>query len=269
MKIEKIFLKAIFGFAFLALFTFLSSTSSYAAVNLPSINISKTSNSYSRTFSVTSTGELKVTVKVAVKGFFGSGGSSRYRVQLMRGSSVVDTEYVTTNTTFKNVYLRYLVSSCSKTGTYRVRIRNVSSVNPQPGVANFMPFNPPIAETKTFTLSQFGITQGNTLNRDIPEYREPKSGGRIEVTATWGSSCNLDPAGCRLLFRLKRNNTTVAYSSGYTWNTVFASNSKKMRIVYNIPASQVEGDWKLQVIGNQNGDAANVIPKIKFTPACK
>ncbi len=270
MRMEKMFLKLGFSFTLFVLFGVLSSVSIYGSnTRLPSINIKKGSTyAYSKPFYVTGKGELKITVRVAVKGFFGSGGSSRYRVALMREKSEVDVKYVTTSTSGKNVYLRYPISSCSRTGKYQIRIRNYSSQNPQPGAASFRPFNRPIKQIINYTMPGFAVPQGHRVTRDIYNHREPKGTGRLEITGNWSSDCYLSPTKCKLIFRLKSNNQTVAYKSGYPITSLYPSN-QRMRIIYNVPANRVGSDWKLEVIGSSIGSASNVTPKLYFIPDCR
>ncbi|MBK9155601.1 MAG: hypothetical protein IPM25_15560 [Chloracidobacterium sp.] len=242
----------------------------HASVNLSSFEVPKNGGwAYSQTFNVSGTGELKFAAKVAVKGFMGSGGNSEYQVQLLRGTTMVDSKTVVTNTQFKEVWLRFVLTSRSHTGTYRVRIRNTSNINPQAGTANFATFDPPTATAISGNLDRFGITQGNVLFREIDPKYEPDSIGSYILTATWGSTCNLDPAGCKLKFEILRNGAVVATKTGYTYTTPFAPTSQKMRIVHQVQQNQIGGNWRLRVTGSSIGDAANIIPKVQFNPACQ
>jgi len=254
----------------MVLFGTAGSSAAYSSVKLNSFEIPKSGAwAFSQTFTVPMTGELKFAAKVAVKGFMGSGGNSEYQVQLLRGNTVVDSETVVTNTQFKPVWLRYVISGCNTTGTYRVRIRNTNNINPQAGTANFDPFDPPSASPVSGNLDRFGITQGNVLMREIDSKYEPSAPGLYVLTATWGSTCNLDPAGCKLKFELLRNGALIAIRTAYTYTTPFAPASQKMRIAHNVSSSQAGGDWKLRVTGSSIGDAANIIPKVQYTPACQ
>lgn len=268
MKSEIFLSKILLGLALLLIIPTVVS----AAVKLPNRSISS-SGTYSRTpsFAVTDTGELKVTVRVRVKGFFGSGGSSSYRVQLMRGNTVVDTETVVTNSSFANANLRYVLTNCHQTSSnYYIRMRNTSSVNPQPGEAQFVPFDPPRSVSKQYSMAQFGVVQGNRVNRDIPQYMEPEgSGGTLLITATWKSFCGFDLAGCRLIFILKRNGSQVAQANGYSLNSIPMKNKPKMRLGYSVPASQVGSNWSLEVRGSSSGNVQDVRPMVTFTPRCQ
>ncbi len=264
MRLKNNLLKLTMCFIFFALVGTISSVSIYAnSVRLPSINIAKgTKYAYSKSFWVTNKGELKVTVKVAVAGFFGSGGTSRYRVVLMRENREVQVKYVTTSAAGKNVYLRYVVSNCNQKGRYKIRIRNYSSSNPQPGVANFNPFYPPILKMTSYNMSSFSVSKKRTVIRDIPRQHEPKSLGRLILTANWagGTNCFLSPGGCRLGFRLKRNNK-------YTYLQPNVS-SGNFKIEFNLRRSEIGGDWKVEVIGSPNGNVSNVRTRIRFFPKC-
>jgi hypothetical protein len=270
MNAEKFLRKVILVFGLLVFFGGSSSTAVYASVSLKSFEIPKNGHwAYSENFSVSMKGELKFAARVAVKGFMGSGGSSEYQVQLVRGTTVLDDKKVTTNTQFKDVWLRYVLAACNSTGNYRVRIRNVSNGNPQAGTANFAPFDPPTSAPISANLSRFGITQGNVLDREIDPKFEPQSPGIFTLTATWGSMCKLDPAGCQLRFQILRNGASIAARTGYTYTTPFAAADKKMRIVHTVQPSQAGGNWELRVTGSSIGDASNVIPKVQFTPTCQ
>lgn len=264
MRLEKNLLRLTLRFVLFALLGGLGSISLYAnSVRLPSINIQKgTKYAYSKSFWVTNKGELKVTVKVAVSGLFGSGGTSRYRVVLMRENREVQVKYVTTSAAGKNVYLRYVVSNCNQKGRYKIRIKNYSSSNPQPGIASFNPFYPPKIKMTSYDMPSFSVSKNRTVIRDIPRQHEPKSLGRIILTANWaaGANCFLSPVGCRLGFRLKRNNK-------YTYLKPNVS-SGNFKIEFELRRSEIGGDWKVEVIGSPNGNVSNVRTRIRFFPKC-
>jgi hypothetical protein len=94
-------------------------------------------------------------------------------------------------------------------------------------------------------------------------------GGKMLITSTWTSICGVDPAGCRLTFRLLRNGTAMASSIGYSHNALFGNASPRMTINYTVPANQVSGTWSLRVEGASLGSASNVKPTVKFTPVCQ
>lgn len=271
MKKEKIFWKI--TFALTVLIAFAGSTAVFAGVKLPNRSISS-SGSYVQTptFAVTDIGEVKILLRVRVKGFFGSGGSSTYQVQLMNDNTILDSENVTTGTSFKSVTVRYVLTNCNQTGSkYYVRIRNASQDNPQPGEAVFNEFIPPTTSpTKSNQMSMFGVTQGNIVNRDIPQFMEPTgSGGELKITATWNSVCRFDPAGCRLIFILKRNGSAVKQANGYAMNSVKMRGKPKMVLRYNVPANQVGSNWSLEIRGSSSGNVSDVRPTVTFTPRCE
>ncbi len=245
-------------------------SASAATVRLNNINIPKTGNKYSKTFRVANRGSFRVRVRLRTNTLLGYGGQSKFRVQLMRGTSVMVTKYKTVSSGFENVYLTYVVPNCSKTGTYRVRIKNVSTDNPQPGVANFPQFTVPSLAPKTGNLSLFGVVQGQTINRQIPSYLEPfGSGGRMKITATWDGNCLPDVKGCKLTYRLRRNGVTKKTDVGYSHSSLLAGATQKMTVNYLVPANQVQGDWDLRITGGTVANVNNVRTKISFTPVCQ
>ncbi|MEZ5428269.1 MAG: hypothetical protein R2747_18515 [Pyrinomonadaceae bacterium] len=267
---KKINLKSTICLTFLALVMLAGSMVSFAAVKLPDLSIPRYGAwASSRTFNVTNRGTLNVTVDVAVKGFLGSGGNSTYQVQLMKGNTIIRSKSITTNTTFR--YLAFSETiSCNQTGSYYFRVRNNLPANRQAGIAKFRTFNPPAPVTRSNNLARFGITQGQTETFDIPDTLVPQQPGRFTLTATWGSTCNLDPAGCKLRFQIVRNGQVLATSIwGYTYTTIFARSNQKLRLNYNVPINRVGGNWSLRVTASDIGDAANVIPRIQYTTGCQ
>lgn len=261
------------SFVFIVMLMVSSSISVLAGVKLPNRSISS-NGSYAQTptFAVTDIGELKIALRVRVKGIFGSGGSSTFRVQLMNDNTVLDTEDVTASSNYKAVSVRFVLTSCSQTGEkYYVRIKNVSQDNPQPGEAAFNEFTPPTTlPAKSHSMSQFGVTQGNIINRDIPQFMEPTgSGGTLRITATWNSVCKFDLAGCRLIFILKRNGSAVKQANGYAMNSIRMRGKPKMNLKYSVPAHQVGSNWSLEVRGSSTGNASDVRPTVSFTPRCQ
>lgn len=221
----------------------------------------------SATFNVANQGQFSVTVRLRTDVLFG--GQTQYRAELMRGTTVLDSEERIVSSAFENVSLSYNVTNCNQTGTYRIRVRNVQGPNPQQGRAEFYPFQVPSITPISGNLPIFGVTQGNTVDRSIPENLEPfGTGGTMRVTATWDGICLPDAAGCQLTFRLRRNGTTMASDNGYAQNALVPPGSR-MSINYNVPANQVAGDWSLQVVGSQINSVVNVRPTVSFTPVCQ
>lgn len=259
-------LKMSLGLVLFIMFGFLSAVPLYSQTVIPPWNIPKGSgDAYSKVFYVSNKGELKITVRVAVKGFFGSGGNSRYRVALVKGNREVTSKFVTTSTRGKNVYLRYVIDSCSKKGRYRIKVRNSSSTNPQPGVASTSRFYPPTSKRIRYTMPRFSLPQGHTITRDIPEYREPKGAGYVEFYVNFTSDCI---GGCKIAAKLKSNNQTVAQKVGYPLNSLFPSR-QRLRFTYNVPANRVGTDWKIEFIGSSSGNTFGVTPQFNFTPDCR
>lgn len=247
-----------------------ATNTSAATVKLSNVNVPKYGNKYSKSFKVSNKGTFTVKVRLRTNTLLGYGGNSKFRVQLMKGTQVLVTKYRTVSSSYKNVYLTYTVPSCAKTGYYRIRFRNVSGDNPQAGTANIPPFNVPSLTPKTRTLSMFGVVQGQTINRDIPSYAEPTgTGGQLKITATWDGICLPDTKGCKLTFRLRRNGSTKKTDIGYSHSSLLAGSSEKMTIYYNVPASQVSGNWDLRITGSSKANVNNVKTKVRFTPKCQ
>ncbi|NNE98620.1 MAG: hypothetical protein HKN25_06335 [Pyrinomonadaceae bacterium] len=267
---KRIYIKSLICMAFVALFTISSSSATFAAVRLPDLSIPRNGGFASTsTFNVSRSGRLRVTVQAAVRGFLGSGGNSTYQVMLMRGRRVVQIRSVTTNTRFRSMVFDVNVA-CDQTGRYHFRVRNNLPQNRQAGIAKFVPFDPPRPVTRANNMSRFGITQGQTLTRPVPRNLVPRVPGRLTLTATWGSTCNLNLAGCKLRFQIVRNGRVLSTSRwGYTYTTRFAPSNQKLRLNYMVPANRVGGNWSLRVSASSIGDAANVIPRLAFTSGCR
>lgn len=251
-------------------------TSSAKTVKLTDVKIPRTYEgpAFSQSFIVSNRGTLRIKVGIMVDSLLGA-GQSIYEAELMRTNDnlvLASQRYVViTNLSVKE--LIYTIPDCSKTGSYRIRVRNTSTENPQKGVATFPQFTVPSTDPATGPLSTFSVAQGLTVDRSIPtspiNLQPSGTGGNMLITATWNSICGADPAGCRLTFRLKRNGTTVASSTGYSHNALFGNASPRMTINYTVPANQVSGTWSLQVAGAASGSATNVKPTVKFTPVCQ
>lgn len=282
MKKEKKVLKIMSSLVSLVLFVMLGAMSINAAVYLPSINIPKGSKyAYSKTFSVSTTGEIKVPVNVAVKGFLGLGKTTKFRVDLVKGNTnVVTTKYVTTNNKFKRVYLRYVVSSCSKKGTYRIRIKNTSSTNTQVGIATFQSFNLPTPSySRKGIVNRQGLKKNQGITYRLDNYRisrtvHPKDGTRLEIFGVWKGSCGFDRFGCRLKFTLRKGSSIVATATGYSRKAFGVPNNKKMKIVYNLPPSRngisrTYSDYSLEVKGDSRGDTEDIWIWFERTDGCK
>ncbi|MGD9564394.1 MAG: hypothetical protein AB7F88_19315 [Pyrinomonadaceae bacterium] len=241
-----------------------------AIVSLNTINIPPGGSAQTTSFSVANRGQFSVTVRLRTNSLLGYGGQTTYRAELMRGTTVLDFADRTVSSAFENVTLSYNVANCNQTGTYRIRVRNLQGPNPQPGQAAFNPFVVPSLTPVSGNLSIFGVTQGTTEDRSIPENLEPSgTGGRIKITATWSGLCLPDPAGCKLTFRLRRNGTTMASDNGYAQNAPFSSPSSRMTVNYTVPPNQVSGNWSLQVVGSPVNKVLNVRPNVSFTPVCQ
>jgi hypothetical protein len=256
-----------------------ANTTFAATVSLKNVNIPSGGSAFSQNFTVNNRGQFTVTIRLRtahLTGLVGGGGTSRYRAELMRSNSttVLVSAERTVGNNLENVSLTYNVSNCSQTGGYRIRVRNISTDNPQQGEAVFPNFVVPSLDPASGQLQMFGVKQGNTIDRSIPNNFQPSgSGGTLRVTATWDGICGLDPAGCKMTFRLLRNGSTISnsstYSTGYAHNAMFGNASPKMTINYNVPSNQVEGTWSLRVTGNSLADTNNVKTSVSFTPVCQ
>lgn len=227
---------------------------------------------FSQSFIVSNRGKL--TIKVGIRGELLT-GISVYVAELMRtnDTTVLASQEYRVKAYYLYQDLAYTIPDCGKTGSYRIRVRNTSTENPQTGNATFPQFTAPDLDPVTGPLSTFSVGQGLTVDRPIPtspiNLQPSGSGGNMLITSTWTSICGVDPAGCRLTFRLKRNGTTVASSTGYSHNALFGNASPRMTINYTVPANQVSGTWSLQVAGAASGSSTNVKPTVKFTPVCQ
>lgn len=250
--------------------------SSAKSVKLNDINIPKVHNgpAFSQSFMVSNRGPLRLKVGIMVKSFFGA-GQSVYLAELMRTNDTMvlasQRYVVTTNLVVEE--LAYTIPDCGKTGSYRIRVRNTSTDNPQEGIATFPLFTVPDLDPVTGPLSTFSVGQGLKVDRSIPtqpiKLQPSGSGGKMLITSTWNSICGVDPAGCRLTFRLLRNGTAMASGTGYSHNALFGNASPRMTIIYTVPANQVSGTWSLRVEGASLGSSTNVKPTVKFTPVCQ
>jgi len=250
-----------------------------ATVSLKNVNIPQGGSAYSQNFTVSNRGKFTVTVRLRtahITGLVGGGGTSRYRAELMRSNNttVLDSAERTVGNNLENVTLTYNVANCSQTGSYRIRVRNISTDNPQQGEAVFPSFVVPSLDPASGQLSQFGVKQGNTIERSIPNSLQPSgTGGALRITATWDGLCGLDPAGCKMTFRLLRNGSTISnsstYSTGYAHNALYGNASPKMTINYTVPSNLVQGTWSLRVTGNSLADTNNVRTIVSFTPVCQ
>ena len=122
----------------------------------------------------------------------------------------------------------------------------------------------------TGKLSKFGVVQGITETRTIPnELKAQGSGGTLKITATWIGICGLDPAGCLLTFTLRRDGVSKKAALGYAQNALFGNAAPKMILSYSVPSSEVSGAWTLDVKGSTGGNVNDVEPTISFTPRCQ
>ena len=268
MKVQNIIRSLTVSFGLVMAIMLFGVGSAFAAVNLPNVIIPAGGARNSASFNVTDTGLLTVRVKIKNTAWFGIGGQSRYRAQLMRGNTEVDRAERVVASDFETVTLSVNIASCNQKGSYHVRVSNISSDNPQQGEAQFPAFDPPRLEPITGNLSMFGVLQGDTVTRNIPNSLEPfGNGGRLKITATWDSLLCPDLAGCKLTFILKRNGSEITQSTGYAHNALLGNANPKMTI--DIPVSQVSGDWTFNVKGTSLGSVINVKPTVSFTPQCQ
>ncbi len=240
-------------------------------VNFNPVNIPAGGSAFTPNFTVANRGEFSVTVRLRTNTILGYGGTTRYHADLMRSNNttVLATTYADVSSTAVAKTLKFNVAKCNETGNYRIRLRNAGGgVNMVAGNATFDPFVVPSLTPASGTLPLFGVTQGNTVDRPInlPSVIPSGSGGNMKVTATWDGACLPDLGGCKLTFRLRRNNITLASSNGYISS---GSKTPKMNINYLVPPNQVGGTWSLQVVGSTINSVLNVKPTVSFTPVCQ
>ncbi len=269
MKNQKFIRSIILGLVGLFVLTGASLT---RAVSLNPISIPAGGSAFSSNFNVGNLGQFSVTVQLRTNTLLGYGGQSTYRAELMRSNSTTVLTSVdrTVSSAFENATFSFTLTNCNQTGNYRIRVRNLPGTNPQQGQAAFLPFEVPSLTPVSGNLSIFGVVQGTTENRPIPLNLQPSgTGGTMRVTATWDGICLPDAVGCQLRFRLQRNGGTMAQSIGYSHNALFGNASPKMTINYLVPANQVGGTWRLQVVGSSVNNVQNVRPNVSFTPVCQ
>lgn len=256
----------LFGILFIGVTT----ASAAARVTLRTVKVPRGGSVNSQRFRVRNRGTISAVVRVRTNTLFGVSGQSRYRVQLMRGTRVVVTRTILVSSGFENLRIVRRLDNCNEAGSYHFKITNITRDNPQEGIVAFRPFDAPDLTPRTANLSQFGVTQGNTINRPIPTAGQPGgSTGRIKVTAMWDGICLPNPKGCSLTFTLRRDGRAMRTDVGYSHNSVFAGSSEKMTINHTVPANQVGGRWDLRIKGSTHATVSNVRAKVSFTPVCR
>ena len=159
---------------------------------------------------------------------------------------------------------------CSPPWTVRVKSQNGQAVPAR--VFGHVSFDFPDPGPSSVTSQAFGVTQGNTVERNISDPTQP---GVLKITATWNSpvisSGGVDPAGLKLRFKLFRGSTLLDESLGYAHNALLGNANPKMTINYNVKSSDISagGNWTLKVIGSSGGDVSDVKFTKTFTPRCQ
>ena len=186
--------------------------------------------------------------------------------------TVVASRNETASLTAKTATLTASGSNKGCNPPWKVRVKSQNGQPPPAKVFGKITFSftdpGPVASTST----AFGVTQGNTVERNIADPAQP---GSMRITATWNSpvinSGGVDPAGLKLRFRLVRGNTVLAESLGYAHNALFGNANPKMTINYNVTANDIAagGNWELRVTGSSGGDASDVKFTKTFTPRCQ
>jgi hypothetical protein len=155
---------------------------------------------------------------------------------------------------------------------WKVRVKGRNGQAPPAKVSGNITFSFTDPGPSNATSQAFGVTQGNTVERNIADPAQP---GNLKITATWNSpvinSGGVDPAGLKLRFRLFRGNTLLAESVGYAHNALFGNANPKMTINYSVTSNDISagGNWELKVIGSSGGDASDVKFTTTFTPRCQ
>ncbi len=245
-------------------------TASASTVNLRSVKVPRGRSVNSQTFRVRNRGMISAVVRVRTNTLFGVSGQSRYRVQLKRGTRVLVSRTILVSSRYRDLRIQRRLANCNDAGTYHFRITNVTRDNPQEGIVAFRPFDAPDLTPRTVNLSQFGVTQGNTINRPIPRNGQPRtSTGRMKITATWDGICLPNPKGCSLRFTLRRNGRAIRTDTGYSHSSVFAGSTEKMTINHVVQPNQIGGTWDLRIRGSSHATVANVRTRASFTPVCR
>ncbi len=176
-----------------------ATTASATSVSLRPVLVPSGGTRLSRNFRVYNRGVFTVIVKVKTRTVAGYGGQSRYKIELMRGNAILSRKTKLVSSSYESVSFTYIVRNCNTRVPYRFRVTNTSRDNPQQGVAIFPTFQVPSLTRRSGYLSRFGVTQGNTTNRPIPQTLRPSgTGGTLKITATWDGNCLPDVKGCKL-----------------------------------------------------------------------
>ncbi len=169
-----------------------------------------------------------------------------------------------------------LTASASARGcnpAWKVRVKGRNGQAPSANVTGNITFSftdpGPVVSA---TSPSFGVTQGNTVPRDISNFTQP---GNVKITATWNSptitSSGVDPSGLKLTFKLLQGSVVRAQSTGYAQNALLGNANPKMTVNYGVTSDNISGggDWKLNIIGDSRGDASDVKFNVTFTPKCQ
>ena len=114
MKVQNIIRSLTVSFGLVMAIMLFGVGSAFAAVNLPNVIIPAGGARNSASFNVTDTGLLTVRVKIKNTAWFGIGGQSRYRAQLMRGNTEVDRAERVVASDFETVTLSVNIASCNQ-----------------------------------------------------------------------------------------------------------------------------------------------------------
>ena len=133
------YVKLFVSLLFVGIITIFSNTAVSASINLPDLDIPENTNFvFTPEFKITRLGQMKIVVRIKTT----VAGNAGYRIQLLRGRTVVRTRNVNALPFYKTIELNENVSNCNQIGKYKIRIKNLSS-SPKPGKAVFPPFDPP------------------------------------------------------------------------------------------------------------------------------
>jgi hypothetical protein len=154
---------------------------------------------------------------------------------------------------------------------WKVRVKSQNGQTPPAKVFGKITFSYTDPGPSSATSQAFGVTQGNTVERN---FADPVQPGALRITATWNSpvisSGGVDPAGLKLRFKLFRGASFLTEGFGYAHNALLGNASPKMTINYNVTSTDISagGNWVLRVIGSSGGDVSDVKFTTTFTPRC-
>ncbi|NNE98619.1 MAG: hypothetical protein HKN25_06330 [Pyrinomonadaceae bacterium] len=245
-------------FLFIAL---LGVIDSLAATSLRTVHIPHTgAYANSQSFRSSDGGVLRATVLIRAKSILANLPGSRFQVQLMKGSQVIQNKIVITQgVSYKTVRFGYSVACSRARATYYFRIRNITAGPVKlPGEAKFPKVEAPaLASPKSKTISSWTVVNRRNVKYTIPGYMEPTGrGGKFEFDLNWMTTCrNNNARNCKIKFVLKQN--------GRTMREYESTSRGRLRFSY---IARPGKNWTLEATGLSLKATQRVQGTIKMTP---